>query len=474
MEYDTVRHEIQKNGRKSKMRLKRRDISLLEGPLLKNILLFSIPIILSSVLQLLFNAADVIVVGRFAGETELAAVGSTGSTINLIVNICIGFSIGANVLVARCIGAKDAKGTFRAVHTSVLLSIISGFFAGAILFVFAAPLLRLLDTPADIISSAIAYLRAYAIGVPATVVYNFGTAILRAKGDTTRPLYFLLIAGIVNVILNLILVIVFHLGAVGVGIATAVSQYVAAILVLFCLIHESSPVKLHLRKLHFYAEEIRSVLAIGLPAGVQSSLFSISNMLIQASVNSFNSTALVAGNAAASNIEGFEYVAMHAIYQTMLTMTGQCYGAKKFDRIDRGLKTCCGAVAVIGFVLGILIVLFDEQLLSIYTSDAEVIRYGCKRFLFLAFPYFLCGIMEVVMGAVRGLGYSILPMCVALLGACGFRVLWILTVFAKYHTYEVLYISYTISWIITTIAHFISFLYARKKVRHQYADASAS
>ncbi len=451
------------------MRLKRRDISLLEGPLLKNILLFSIPIILSSVLQLLFNAADVIVVGRFAGETELAAVGSTGSTVTLIVNLCIGFSIGTNVLVARFIGARDSQGIVRTVHTSILLSIISGLAAGATLFVLSDAFLRLLDTPADILPSATAYLRAYALGVPATIVYNFGTAILRAKGDTTRPLYFLFVAGIINVVLNLILVIAFHLGAVGVGVATAVSQYVAATLVIICLIREEGPIKLYIRKLKIYGKELRAVVAIGLPAGLQSSLFSISNMMITASINSFNNTALVAGNAAAGNIEGFVYVAMNAIYQTILTLTGQNLGAKKLDRIDKGLKTCLATVTVIGIVLGTLIVLFDETLLSIYTSDPEVIMHGCRRFLFLALPYFLCGVMDVIMGAVRGLGYSIMPMCVSLIGICGFRVIWISTVFAKYHTFEVLFISYTISWIITSFAHLICFLIARKKVRAQYA-----
>ncbi len=451
------------------MRLRHHDVTLLEGPLLKNVLLFAVPIILSSILQLLFNAADVIVVGRFAGETELAAVGSTGSTVNLIVNICIGLSVGANVAVARYIGAKDAKGVTRTVHTAILVGVISGLLSGTILFVFAGGFLRLLDTPLDILPSAAAYLKAYAIGIPASIVYNFGTAILRAKGDTTRPLYFLIIAGVVNVVLNLIFVIVFHMGAVGVGVATATSQFVACALILLCLVKEEGPLRLDFKKLRLRKAETLSILGIGLPAGIQGSLFSVSNMLIQASINSFQSTALIAGNSAAGNIEGFVYVAMNAIYQTMLTLAGQNMGAKNLDRIDKGLKVCCGCVAAIGILLGGLVVLFDEPLLSIYSTDPLVIAHGSRRFLFIALPYFVCGLMDTIMGAVRGLGYSLLTMVVSLIGACGLRILWILTVFAKFHTIEVLFISYAITWIITGVTHFICFLIVRKKVRKKLA-----
>ncbi len=451
------------------MSRRRHDITLLEGPLLKNILLFAIPMIFSGILQLLFNAADIIVVGQFAGETELAAVGSTTSTVNLVVNICIGLSIGANVLVAKNIGAGDAKGISRTVHASVLVGILGGLLSGVVLFVFSGSLLRLLGTPLDILPSATAYLKAYAIGVPASVLYNFGAAILRAKGDTTRPLYFLMVAGVVNVILNLIFVLVFHMGAVGVGIATAVSQFVACALILVCLMKEESAVHLDFRKLKMKKAEVLAILSIGLPAGIQSSLFSISNMLIQASLNSFQSTALIAGNTAAANIEGFVYAAMHPIYQTMLTLAGQNMGAKNPDRIDKGLKVCCGCVTVIGIILGVLVVFFDEPLLSIYSSDPLVIAHGCRRFLFLALPYFLCGLMETVMGAVRGLGYSFLTMCVSLIGACGLRILWIFTVFAKFHTIEVLFISYAITWTITGITHFICYLIVRKKIREKLA-----
>ncbi len=453
------------------MQLKRRDINLTEGPIFKNVLLFAIPIILSGVLQLLFNAADVIVVGRFAGETELAAVGSNGPAINLIVNICIGLSVGANVLTARYIGQRDRERIHRTVHTAVLVSIISGILAGLALFTLTGALLRFLKTPMEVFSSAAGYLKAYAVGVPASVVYNFGAAILRAKGDTARPLYFLIIAGVVNVVLNLIFVIGFHMGAMGVGIATAASQFVAAILVVLCLMHEEGPVKLRLSKLRMYKDEALSIIGIGLPAGIQGSLFSISNMIVQSSINSFNNTALMAGNAAAANIEGFVYITMNAFYHTMLTFAGQNTGARKFDRVDRGLGVCAGTVSGIGILLGVLVVLFDSALLSIYSKDAEVIHYGSVRFLYLALPYFTCGLMETVLGAVRGLGYSMAPMILAILGACGFRILWIYTVFAKYNTLSVLLTCYVISWVLTTTAHFITFLVIRKKVRRKYQDA---
>ncbi len=451
------------------MRMKIPDANLLEGPLLKNILLFAIPIMFSSILQLLFNAADIIVVGRFAGEMELAAVGSSGSVVNLVVNLCIGFSVGTNVLVARYIGEKNGQAISRTVHSAVLLSVILGLVGGLLLFFSSGTLLRWMDSPADILPSAAAYLKAYAVGIPASIIYNFGTAILRARGDTVRPLYFLIIAGVVNVVLNLIFVLVFHMGAVGVGVATAAAQYVSATLVILCLMHELGPTKLYLKRLRLHKKESVSILTMGFPASLQSSFFSISNMIIQSSVNSFGAI-VVAGNAAAANIEGFVYVAMNAVYQTMLTFAGQNMGARRFRRIDRGLGVSCATVAVIGAVLGVLVVLLDERLLSIYTADPEVIFWGCKRFLFLALPYFICGVMDTLMGAVRGLGYSLFPMGVSLMGACVFRIIWIYTVFQRFHTIESLFISYIISWILTAAAHLITYLIVRKRVQAKYGQ----
>ncbi len=452
------------------MRRRIPDANLLEGPLLKNILLFAIPIMFSSILQLLFNAADIIVVGKFAGPNELAAVGSTGAIVNLIVNICIGFSVGTNVLVARHIGAKDRPAIERTVHSAMFMSIVLGLLGGTLLFFLSRVFLQMMDSPGDILPSSTAYLKAYAVGIPASIIYNFGTAILRARGDTARPLYFLIIAGIVNVCLNLIFVLVFHMGAVGVGIATAAAQYVSAVLVVLCLMHEEGPTRLYPSRLRIHKEEALKIVTTGFPASLQSASFSLSNMIIQSAVNSFGSI-VVAGNAAAANIEGFVYVAMNAFYQAMLTFAGQNLGARQYKRIDKGLGVSVGAVSVVGAVLGVSVVLLGKPLLSIYTSDAEVIFWGCKRFLFLALPYFICGIMDTLVGALRGLGYSLFPMCVSLIGACLFRIIWIYTVFRQYHTIEVLFISYIISWVMTAGAHLVTYFIARKKVERKFGTA---
>ncbi len=450
------------------MQPRRREVTLTEGPILKNVLLFAVPVILSSILQLLFNAADMVVVGKFAGEAHLAAVGSSGAAINLIVNLCIGLSIGANVTVARRVGEKNEKGVRRAVHTAMLLSIIGGLLAGLLLFVCVKPLLFILQTPAEVFGGAAAYLRAYAVGVPASIIYNFGTAILRAKGDTARPLYFLTVAGVVNVLLNLFFVIVCKRGAVGVGIATAASQYVAAAFVVLCMAREEGAMRLRARDLRIHKQELISILSVGLPSGVQSSLFSLSNLLIQSSVNSFNSTAIVAGSAAAANVEGFVWASMNAFYQTMLTLAGQNMGARNLKRIDKGLGVCCGCVTITGMVLGGLVLLFRQTLLSFYSSEAEVIAYGSLRFMFVVLPYFICGLMDTLMGAVRGLGHSVLPMCVSLLGACAFRIVWIFTVFAHFRTLPSLFLSYPISWILTGSAHLISYILMRKKEEKKF------
>ncbi len=452
---------------------RRTDVDLLSGPILKNMLLFAIPLAFSGVLQLLFNAADTVVVGRFAGANELAAVGATSSAVNLIVNLCIGFSIGANILVARRIGERDTEGVGRAVHTSMALSIILGLIAGLVGFFFSAPLLQLMGTPADILPSASAYLSAYFIGVPASIIYNFGASVLRAKGDSTRPLYFLIIAGIVNVILNLIFVIVFHMGAVGVGIATAASQFVSAAMVLLCLCREESIVKLSLRGLHFHKAETRAVIGIGLPAGLQSCLFNISNIIVQASVNSFNSAAIVAGSAAAANLEGFVSGALGAFYQSQLTFAGQNYGAGNFDRIDKGLGVSSACVVILGFILGGLLWLFDAPLLSIYTSDPAVIHYGSIRISYMALSMILSGVMNTFMGSIRGMGYSVLTMGVTLFGACGLRIIWIYTVFAANPTLGNVFIAYPITWATTLCMHITCYFIVRKRERKKYAAAQA-
>ena len=438
------------------------EIDMCNGPLLGKILLFSIPLMLSGVLQLLFNAADIIVVGRFVGHQALAAVGSTGSLINLLVNVFIGLSVGTNVMVANYYGAKKYEQVRETVHTSVLTSLVCGCALIAAGVLLAAPLLSLMGTPDDVLEQATLYMRIYFAGMPVILLYNFGAAILRAIGDTRRPLYFLLFAGVINVLLNLFFVIQLHLGVAGVALATVLSQAVSAGLIVRTLLKSEGCFQLELRKLKIYPERLRQMIRIGLPAGMQGAIFSISNVLIQSSINSFGSVAM-AGSTAASNIEGFVYTSMNALHQTALSFTSQNYGAGKTDRINRILLLCLGCVTVVGLVLGNCAYFFGHQFLGIYSSDPEVISYGLIRMSYIAVPYFLCGIMDVMVGSLRGLGYSIMPMLVSLTGACGLRILWIFTAFQWFRSLDTLFISYPISWGLTAAVHMLCYFFAIRK-----------
>lgn len=445
----------------------RYEIDMCNGPLAGKLLHFALPLMLSGILQLLFNAADIIVVGRFAadGNTALAAVGSTGSLINLIVNLLIGLSVGASVVVSRANGARNQAAVDRAVHTAITVAAIGGVVVGIFGFCFASTFLGWMDTPANVLDAASLYVQIYFLGLPAMMLYNFGASILRAVGDTRRPLVYLSIAGVVNVILNLILVIGFHLDVAGVAIATTTSQLVSAVLVLRCLIKNTGSVRLNLRHLGIHRGELAQIARIGLPAGVQGSLFSISNVLIQSSINGFGEV-VMAGNAAASNIEGFIYTSMNSFYQASMTFTSQNLGAGKMDRIRRVAWLSSLMVTITGVVLGVLAWIFGEQLLAIYRpGEAEVIAAGMIRLSYVGLPYFLCGLMEVMVGMLRGLGRSIMPMLVSLFGACGLRIIWIYTYFAYHKTIETLYISFPISWIITTAAHFVCFLVTYRVVK---------
>lgn len=426
---------------------------------------------LSGCLQLLFNAADVIVVGRFAGKESLAAVGSTTSLINLLINMFIGLSIGTNVTVALTLGSRDEKGTRDNVHTAVSVSIISGLALVVIGLLFTKPLLDLMGAPSDVLEKAALYLKIIFIGMPATMAYNFGSAILRATGDTRRPLYFLSAAGVVNVALNLFFVIVLNLDVAGVALATIIAQCISAVLILTCLCRMDGPCHLNIKKLYIQPENLRKMLKIGLPAGLQSSLFSLSNVLIQSSVNSFGSV-VIAGNSAGASIENFVYISMNAVHQAMVSFTSQNTGAGKPERINRILFSCLGLVCIIGLILGIGVNLLSTPLLSIYSSDPAVIAAGKERLLWISAPYFLCGIMEIIMGVMRGLGYAITPMIVSLSGACLFRIVWIATVFSWFPSISVLLASYPISWILTAFIHFLTYLYARK--HHPLFAAQAS
>ena len=438
-------------------------IDMIHGPLAGKLLVFAIPLMLSSILQLLFNAADVIVVGRWSGSQSLAAVGSNTSLINLMVNLFVGFSVGTNVVVARDLGAGREEDVRDSVHTSIALSLVSGVVLMGLGLLLSRQMLELMGSPEDVIGLAAVYLRIYFCGMPGNMLYNFGAAILRAQGDTKRPLYFLTAAGIINVILNLVFVIVFHMDVAGVALATIISQYVSAILVLLTLMRDKGPLRVDLRALRLDMKVVRRILQVGLPAGFQGMVFSISNVVIQSSINSFGST-VVAGSAASSNIEGFVYAGMNAFYQTALTFTSQNYGACECKRVDRIMGLCLLYSGLIGLVLGNLAYLFGYPLGSIYApGQEEVIAQAVDRLSICCTTYFLCGLMDTQVGVLRGIGYSVVPMIVSLVGSCALRLLWVATIFQLNRTPEMLYLSYPVSWAITAATHFVFFLFIRKR-----------
>lgn len=439
------------------------EMDLCSGPLLSKILLFSLPLILSGVLQLLFNATDIVVVGKFAGSNAMAAVGSTTSLFNLLVNSFIGISVGANVLVARHYGERDYDGVQQTIQTALLTGLIGGALLIVLGVVLARPMLTLMATPDEVIDQAVLYMQVYFIGMPATMIYNFGAAVLRAVGDTRRPLYFLMAAGVMNVLGDLLFVCLLGMGVAGTAIATVLSQCVSAALTVLCLVKSDGMCHLDLRRLHFHRDKFLRIMQVGLPAGMQSVIFNISNVLIQSSVNSFGAVT-VAGNTAAANIEGFVYISMNALYQTSISFTSQNLGAKNYHRIDQTLVRCMCIVTLIGLVLGNGAHLLGNHLLHIYSDDLEVISFGMQRLSVISVTYCLCGMMDVLAGTIRGLGYSMLPMIVSLIGACVFRIIWIFTVFRVQHTLFILYASYPISWILTILAHFVCYLIVRKKV----------
>lgn len=450
-----------------------RNVDMCNGRLLPNILKYSLPLMLTGLLQLLYNAADIIVVAKWAGGTALAAVGSNSALINLIVNLFIGLSVGASVAVSQYYGAEDRQNVHRAVHTAMAVSGISGIATMLIGLLIARPALEWMDTPVEVIDQSTLYLRIYFLGMPAAMIYNFGAAILRAVGDTKRPLYILTAAGLINVGLNLVLVIVFHLGVAGVAIATTVSQIFSAVMVVLCLIHSYDSYRLELRKLRIYKDKLLLMLRHGIPAGIQSSIFSASNIIIQSSVNSFGAAA-VAGSAAAGNLEGFVYTSMNAFQHTCLAFTGQNIGAKRPERLRRIVWLCLLCVTVTGIAMSTILLLFGNEMLSLYTatstvenavSPAEILAFGMRRLWYICPGYFLCGIMEVLVGSLRGMGTSVTPMVVSILGVCGVRIVWVYTVFALINrTFETLFLSYPVSWLITLLAHAVCLLIIQHRV----------
>ena len=457
-----------------------KELDMLNGALLPKLMMFSLPLALTGILQLLFNAADVIVVGKFAGSTSLAAVGATSALINLLTGAFIGISVGVNILVARYIGCRDDAGVSRAVHSAVTLSLLLGVVTFLLGFFLSTPMLELMGTPDDVLRLASLYLRIYFIGIPGALIYNFAAAILRAYGDTKRPLLFLAVSGVLNVFLNLFFVIVCRLDVAGVAIATVVSQYVSVVLILVCLMRQPGPARLSLRQRRLHPSEALRMIQIGLPAGLQSVVFNISNVMVQSCVNSFGAD-VIAANTASANIAAFTYTAMNAVFHAAITFTSQNLGARRYDRIWKIFWNCQLTVMLIGVPLCVLSTVFGPQLLSIYVSADDpardaVIAMGMIRTYYVTTPYFLCGIMEVCCGMVRGLGKSWLPMVVTIFGACVMRTVWIYTIFAWKHTLPALYVSYPISWVITAAMHVVCFVYFWKRIRRkleQTAPAAA-
>lgn len=444
------------------------------GSVLKKMLLFSLPLMASGLLQLLFNAADIIVVGRFAGDNSMGAVGSTSSLINLFTNVFVGLSVGVNILVARTRGAGSDSELHDAVHTSMLLSVICGAVLAVAGFVFAPQMLVLMNATEAQLPLAVIYLRIYFLGMPASMVYNFGSAILRAVGDTKRPLYFLTAAGVINVGLNLLFVILLKMDVAGVALATVLSQCISAGLIVICLIKDDTAIRLYPKQLKIKKRVLISVIRVGLPAGFQGMIFSLSNVVIQSSVNLFGDT-VVSGNSSASSIEGFVYMAMNTFHQAAVSFTGQNMGAGKYRRIPKILFSSLMCVTVTGVVTGWAAYLLGHNLLGIYSKTPEVIEAGMSRLSVIATTYALCGMMDVMVGILRGMGYSIMPMIVSLLGACGLRILWIATAFQipEYHTVRTVYLSYPMSWAITFAVHVICCIIAwqllKKRNREYFA-----
>lgn len=442
-------------------------IDMTTGGIVQKLLIFSIPIIFSGILQLVFNAADIIVVGQFAGDESLAAVGATSSLINLLIGLFTGLATGTNVIAANYLGAQKLENVKKTVHTSIIVSIFAGIFLTIIGISFAKPILKLMKIPSEVLPLATVYLKIYFGGITTTMLYNFGSSLLRAKGDTKRPLYVLLIAGIINVILNLLFVIVFKMNVAGVALATIISQGFSAVCILFMLVQEKNEFKLTLKNLKFDKHIFIKMIKIGVPAGFQGMMFSFSNVIIQSAINSFGAV-IIAGNSAALSIEGFVYIAMNGFAQGTLTFTSQNYGAKKYDRIKTVAITSEIIVFLIGTILGGIVILFSEQILSLYTKSQDALEAGKIRLLVICSVYCLCGMMDVIGNIIRGIGHSILPMIVTLAGACGLRILWIATLFQipKFHSTYTIYFSYPVSWLITFLIEVICFTFIFRKMKN--------
>lgn len=445
---------------------RKRNIDMCNGPLFSKVFIFALPIMAMFILQLLFNTADMVVVGHFSGSKALAAVGATGSLINLIITLFMGLSVGTTVVVAQDYGADRPDAVSRSVHTSIAVSIIGGLIVMVLGILLCKPLLELMGTPEDIIGLSVVYMKIYFISMPANMVYNFAAAILRAAGDSRRPMYYLIVTGILHVIFNLFFVIVLHMGVAGVAFATVISEYLSVLLIMICLYRCEGAIRFIPRKMRIDKCKLKDIIRIGLPAGMQGLLFSISNVLIQSAVNSFGST-MVAASAAASNVENYIGTTMNAYYNAAISFTGQNMGAKKYDRIDNIAKVCTILIFATWIIMGGMTMFFGKSLLGIYTSDPEVIRLGMLRINVMMIAFFTCGMMNVYPGLTRAMGYSILPMISTLVGACLMRILWLSTVFVWYPTEVMLFACYPVTWALAGIGQVAIFFYARQQIREQ-------
>lgn len=439
------------------------EIDMCNGTIMDKLISFALPLMLSGVLQLMFNAVDIIVVGRFTGSQALAAVGSTSALINIFTNLFIGISLGSNVLAARFYAAGKSKEMSETVHTSITIALISGIIMAFVGTIFAKGALELMDTPDDVIDQSVLYMRIYFMGMPFFMLYNYGAAILRAVGDTKRPLLFLIISGITNAVLNLILVIVFGLGVAGVAIATVIAQLISCVLVLACLCRSQSSYRLYFNKLGIRGDYMVQIFKVGVPAGIQSVVINFSNALLQSSVNSFGSTAM-AGYTAANNLLGFLYVSINSVTQACMSFTSQNLGVGKFKRMDRVLIDCIILSVAVSIVMGSSFYIFGRQLIGIYTSDAEVVKCGMEILAYTTLTYFLCGIMDLIPGALRGMGYSAVPMVLSVIGTVGTRVFWIFGIFPYYRSLGILFVSYPASWGLTIVLQAACFYFVRKRV----------
>lgn len=443
------------------MKSNKYEIDMCNGSIMDKLVSFALPLMLSGILQLMFNAVDIIVVGRFSGSEALAAVGSTTALINVFTNLFIGISLGANVLAARFFAAGRREEMSETVHTSITLALISGILMAFVGLVFSKGALELMGTPEDVIGLSTLYMRIYFMGMPFFMLYNYGAAILRAVGDTKRPLYFLIIAGVINAGLNMVLVIVFGLGVAGVGIATVFSQMVSCVLVLTCLCRTEGSYKLSFSKLSMKGYYLKQIFQVGIPAGIQSTVINFSNALLQSSVNSFGSTAM-AGYTAANNILGFLYVSINSVTQACMSFTSQNFGVGKYKRMDRVLMDCMILSVGAALVLGCGAYFFGAEILQVYTEEADVIQCGVEILSITTVPYFLCGIMDLFPGALRGMGYSAVPMVLSIIGTVGMRVLWIFVFFPQHRSLYFLFISYPASWIATIVMQVVCYYFVRK------------